>query len=148
MKRKTGFIIGGSLAVVVIVGSAAVLGYIYGGVKTPEQRALVYYNVCGNDIIDKFNDSMSSPDNLKKVAGEIEKKDHYADDATCVVALYFYHTTADASGSYSQKTDELYNKIKNLADKGVYASGRLKVPVNVEQLNLLRSKQSVPENKQ
>ncbi len=148
MKRKTGFIIGGSLAVVVIVGSAAVLGYIYGGVKTPEQRALVYYNVCGNDIIDKFNDSMSSPDNLKKVAGEIEKKDHYADDATCVVALYFYHTTADASGSHSQKTDELYNKIKNLADKGVYASGRLKVPVNVEQLNLLRSKQSVPENKQ
>ena len=148
MKRKTGFIIGGSLAVVVIVGSAAVLGYIYGGVKTPEQRALVYYNVCGNDIIDKFNDSMSSPDNLKKVAGEIEKKDHYADDATCVVALYFYHTTADASGSHSQKTDELYNKIKNLADKGVYASGKLKVPVNVEQLNLLRSKQSVPENKQ
>ena len=147
MKRKTGFIIGGSLAVVVIVGSAAVLGYIYGGVKTPEQRALVYYNVCGNDIIDKFNDSMSSPDNLKKVAGEIEKKDHYADDATCVVALYFYHTTADANG-HSQKTDDLYNKIKNLSDKGIYASGRLKVPVNVEQLNLLRSKQSVPENKQ
>lgn len=147
MKRKMGFVIGGSLAVVIIVSAAVALGYIYGGVKTPEQRALVYYNVCGNDIIDKFNDSMSSPDNLKKVVGEIEKKNHHADDATCVVALYFYYTTADANG-HSQKTDELYSKIKNLADKGIYASGRLKAPVNVEQLGLLRSKQSVPENKQ
>ena len=147
MKRKTGFIIGGGLAVIAAVVAAAALGYLYGGVETPEQRALVYYNVCGNDIIDKFNGSISSPDNLKKIAGEIEKKNHYADDATCVVALYFYHTTADANG-HSQKTDDLYNKIKNLSDKGIYASGRLKVPVNVEQLNLLRSKQSVPENKQ
>ena len=76
MKRKMGFIIGGGLTVIAAVVAAAALGYLYGGVKTPEQRALVYYNVCGNDIIDKFNGSISSPDNLKKISGEIEKKNH------------------------------------------------------------------------
>jgi hypothetical protein len=74
MKRKTGFIIGGGLAVIAAVVAAAALGYLYGGVKTPEQRALVYYNVCGNDIIDKFNGSISSPDNLKKIAATITKQ--------------------------------------------------------------------------
>ena len=59
MKRKMGFIIGGGLTVIAAVVAAAALGYLYSGVKTPEQRALVYYNVCGNDIIDKFNGSIS-----------------------------------------------------------------------------------------
>ena len=45
MKRKMGFIIGGGLTVIAAVVAAAALGYLYGGVKTPEQRALVYYNV-------------------------------------------------------------------------------------------------------
>ncbi len=149
MKRKTGIILGIIVIIALIAtGIAVIMGYVYGGIKVPDQRVVVHYNVCDDKVADKINDSIYSPDKLRQVVRDIEKKNHYLDDATCVATVYFYYATNNDLGRDTQKVNELYNKMKSLSDKGIYASGKLIISTNVEQLGNLRNKQTLPRNKQ
>lgn len=139
MSKKLGVIIGlGAVALAVAAAIATVLlGYVYIGVKQPEQTTTLRYVVCGDSEVNSFNEKMTSTDSLQSLISEVEKKSHYQDDPTCLVMAYYYYASGN-TGSDNGKVDDLYNRIRDLANSGSYASSKLSVSSSLTQLDYLK----------
>lgn len=88
------FIMLGVAALCIIASIIALVkGYAYVGIKEPKQKVQLTYQVCGNDIIQKYNAFYFPLNNQDRKAMTTMVKDitassGYADDPTCQAILF------------------------------------------------------------
>lgn len=133
-KRKIMVIVLAAVALLVI--AAGIL--IYAGrlaviIKEPHQKALLSVPVCGDDIVEKYNDaSLSEPkisgeyamdkEALSNLVTEIQDKAYYQQDPTCQTILYWVALfDSDTNG-----IKNAYNEVRNLYNKGLYANSNIR----------------------
>lgn len=90
--------------------------------------------VCGNNVVDKFNDAMymikregaSTPTideaGVKEIEKSIQETEGYEDDATCQTLLFW---TAIYHGNY-ELAKSAYGKVKSLHDKNIFANNNIR----------------------
>lgn len=113
MSKKIIFIGITSLLLLAVPVIFYLMGYAYIGLKDPKQKVVVSYEVCGQDIIAKYNDIVQNQNTgddafigkLASLAQEIESKPNYTKDPTCVYMAYSYYELKGDSG----KVKELYD---------------------------------------
>jgi hypothetical protein len=133
-KRKIIVIVLAAVALFVI--AAGVL--IYAGrlaviIKEPYQKALLNVPVCGNDIVEKYNNaSLPEPkisgeyamdqETLNSLVAEIQNKAYYQQDATCQTILYWVALfDNNANGAKNA-----YDGVRNLYNMGLYADSNIR----------------------
>ncbi len=113
MSKKIIFIGITSLLLLAVPVIFYLMGYAYVGLKDPKQKVVVNYEVCGQDIITKYNDIVQNQNTgdeafigkLATITQEIESKPNYTKDPTCVYMVYGYY---EIKGD-SAKVKELYD---------------------------------------
>lgn len=116
-----------AILVVLVIGLIAslVLGFLYMGIKKPNQRVVVQASVCtGDSVIKKLNEYLSDitnngdQDKAKQAIDYVTSQQDYASDPTCVEALsLFYYVNRDFKDFAGQ-----IDKLEGFADKGQYPS--------------------------
>lgn len=137
MKRRivTVIFIGIILASFISVGVLMSMGYLYAGVKKPNEIITASVHVCDANIIEKYNNYLKNGDKAEfrqAVEGFI-KNDDYKEDPTCAfVAIHYYlHISKDVN-----KAKELLNQLRQLAASGRYSVLSLQ---SVRSLDLVSS---------
>lgn len=100
------------------------LGFLYVGIKNPNQSVVIYRSVCSKDAnIDKINNYLSEITNgdltkTKEAIKYIKSQADYSSDPTCVEALAkFYFIDRDIRNLETQ-----ISEMKSLAGRGLYPS--------------------------
>ena len=127
MSKKT--LLAGAL-IVLAVGSLAAyfMGYLYIGIKSPNQRVSVNRAEagCGEAMLNRYNAvalplSQSGESTIKALASEIEGIADSKNDATCQTILF-------ASGNFvgdKAMATSAYDRVKALHAQGLYANSLL-----------------------
>lgn len=97
--------------------------------KNPEQRVIVVTNVCGDDIINKYNDAITKTsvgDNSGFVAidaliNNFTKNPDYQRDPNCLF-IKFQLTFHQANFEQAKQS---YDKIADLANDGIFVSSKI-----------------------
>lgn len=117
------------LAVVAIVVGLSLLGYIDIRFKSPQQRTVTAWHVCGSADVTKYNEAVMDLDEakkttrLKEVADSIEKYSNAKHDATCNYILLKYAMLSKNTTQVNQAFNDFKESIKT---EGVYASSELR----------------------
>lgn len=124
-----------------VVAAAYFLGWVYAGVKTPSQAAVLQPTVCDASIVTKYNEVLSSeafttgedgPDtaSLRALADEVSAKNDADKDPTCQYIIFsaaFYENKAD-------EAEAAYNRVKDLNDISIYINNNIETIISVEQM--------------
>lgn len=130
--------VGLATAVVVALAILYFTGYLYVGVKSPEQRVVVQGSVCDANLINKYNaatkifDQEDSKAAFKAVANDIEKARGYAGDPSCNFMLASTYVRLNDSA----KANSAISAYKKLVDRGALPDVRvneLKSPDELKQ---------------
>lgn len=130
--------IGIAVIVVAILAALYYMGYWYIGTKSPGQSVVAQFSICGDELIDKYNKTMTvfDPEEAKTsfqtVIDEIEKNKNYAKDPSC---------TFMAASSYMQlnntekanATIESYAKVVNSGKYPNVKINNLQAPAVLKQ---------------
>jgi len=132
-------------ATITAVAVLAASGVIYAGVKAPAQRVAVQTVVCGDEIIDRYNQlSLSVPlnpaaqQNLSRIVKDITAKGDYAKDPTCQAILWW---NAMQSRDAAEMKKAL-NSLKNLRNDGLYVDNNLMNTFSIPSMNSLTEEAS------
>ena len=137
-----GLPVGLGLVVCVI---AVLSGYLYIGLKQPQQVVQTPYRLCDTALIDEYNKvraaSQYSTDNntlakyqqdMQRVVDQVTAKPQYAQDPSCAYIVLAHHLY------YTQKADEAataYQQFETAVNRGSgYADYRLKGLVGLDEL--------------
>ncbi len=121
MKRRIVAVIfiGIILASFISVGVLMSMGYLYAGVKKPNEIITASVHVCDTDIIEKYNNYLKNGDKaeFRQAVEGFTKNDYYKEDPTCAfVAIHYYLHVKDVN-----KAKELLNQLRQLATSGRYS---------------------------
>jgi len=137
MRKAIKVTIGAVVGVAVIAAVLAVaLGYVSVTVKDPSDKVIVRAQVCGDDIIGKYNEAAKSDNfddhkaKLKEVFDGVSSREGYMDDATCAFIAYRYHLLQNEAEQINATVDSL----KRLTNDGVYPSLKLTNVQSIEQI--------------
>lgn len=128
-----------SIAIVALAaGALFVLGYVYVGIKSPEQKVAVSYRVCNSEVIDQYSKiNADSPQQerqaLTDVATRIKAIQHNEADPTCQTMLFF---AAFRTEDY-QGMRQPMKLIQSMHDKGIYADSDLQSGYSIKMMNSL-----------
>lgn len=128
--------------VVVLVAIGTVVFLMSSGrlavvMKQPSQKTLIVKNVCGEEMIDRYNTAFDIkhpekyPDTLKSIAKDIEANPDYAGDANCQYILYNYDILALQD---TQKATQTLTKLKQLSEQGQNPSMSFRVLNSIPEL--------------
>ena len=127
-----------SIALVVLVVMVG-LGFVGFSGKAPSARTVSVYNVCGQDIVDEYNNIVTSDaidssyyDKLNQIREKVDSLEHSDDDATCqyvIIRSSVANSDVDAAGN-------AFDKYQSLAEKGVYPNPNLMGQTSVESLRI------------
>ncbi len=127
--KKTTHLIILTVSILLIIGIIAsfIVGYLYAGIKSPNQKVVVMSNICNNDSdIEKLNGYLSeqtnssNTDKSKEAIDYIKSKNNYSSDPTCVEALYkFSYIGRDFAA-----LENYVKQLEDFANKGQYPSNR------------------------
>ena len=114
------------LLLIAIAGGVAayMMGYLYGGVKKPEQEVKLDTVVCDSNIVGKYNslafitDTDTGRANFDSLADDIKSKPDYADDATCQTILFLHARSTNNLGAMQNAA----SSIRRLNGQGVFAN--------------------------
>lgn len=91
--------------------------------------------VCGQDIIERYNTAYlrdgTHDDELKTIAKEVELREGYKRDPTCVMIAYKYYAY---QGYDYEKATQLIATMKSLVEKGRQVNSELSGSETVEQM--------------
>lgn len=104
-----------------------ILGYVYAGFKSPNQKVVINNSICSNaSDIEKLNvylsdlTNASNTDKAKEAISYIKSKDSYQKDPTCIEALYrFSYISRDFSSLKGY-----VNSLKDFAESEQYPSNK------------------------
>lgn len=138
--------IGILFTVIIVVLAAAVaaayfLGWVYAGVKTPSQAAVLQPTVCDTSVVTKYNEILSSEafttgedgpntSSLRSLADEVKAKNGADKDPTCQYIIF-------SAAFYENKADEAqaaYAKVKELNEASIYVNNTIQTIVSIEQM--------------
>jgi hypothetical protein len=100
------------------------IGVMYIGLKEHDQTAVVSWNVCDRDVVDRYNEfavgriNIAELDDLVK---EIEKRTHSSGDPTCVAIRLIHANFINNSDEIKKWRDTLIE----LNDDGLYPNNRM-----------------------
>jgi hypothetical protein len=146
MKKKITYLLSLVVVILLIAGLYS-LGYIYGGIKNPEQKAGVSYKVCGSELMTQFSEidtGIAEKDYqlLKDLATRIKKINHNDEDPTCQTMLF---VAAFRMEDYQQMRQPL-EKIQRLYVQGIFADSNLVGGYTLNRMQVL-SKQVLSETR-
>lgn len=140
--KQAGIIVGGLLILVGIVSSILLATGIMKLSFSSTSNSLVSGSrVCNSDIVTRYNGIIGSSvkseadrdavyANIKKLSDEVQSKDNYETDPTC---LYINFVTA-VNDANADKAVKYANQIDSLANKGVFIDTRLIGVISTTQL--------------
>ena len=150
-KKKVGITLGtkSRAAIVIIIiggiGGALAIGWLYAGIKQLDERVVVSKNICNDNLVAKYNESLSDTAKLKDLVSTITSKSGSDNDASCLYMRYYYRALIN-TGSQTDELNNTYHKIVALADKGIYPSPKLQTMTSLQQMEALRG--GVTQNNQ
>ena len=150
-KKKVGITLGtkSRAAIVIIIiggiGGALAIGWLYAGIKQLDERVVVSKNICNNNLVAKYNESLSDTTKLKDLVSTITSKSGSDNDASCLYMRYYYLALIN-TGSQTDELNNTYHKIVALADKGIYPNPKLQTMTSLQQMEALRG--GVTQNNQ
>lgn len=118
------------------VAVAMMTGYLTITVKEPSQNVAVRAQVCGDDVVSKYNAAIKADNldtyksQLKTVFEDVDKRAGKEDDATCAFVVYRYYL-------YENQTEQVNSAVENLkklSDEGAFPSNKLADPQSIEQI--------------
>lgn len=121
MMKKRGKIIAAIVALVVVasVVGLALAGYLYIGIKSPGESISKRYSICGDEIVNKYNDYSNSGSEdagaLKEIIDSFTSNDNYKNDATCGYIALQYYMYGDRN---KDQMNELLEQLEKLEEKG------------------------------
>lgn len=138
MKKQLPLIIvlGLLLLGVAAVAVAIMTGYLTVTVKEPSQNVAVRAQVCGDDVVSKYNEAIKAEtldaykSQLKTVFEDVDKRAGKEDDATCAFVIYRYYL-------YENQTEQVNSAVENLkklSNEGAYPSNKLADPQSIDQI--------------
>jgi len=137
MRKAIKVTIGAVIGVAGIVAVLAVaLGYVSVTLKNPSDKVTTHAQVCGDDVIGKYNEAAKSDDfdahkaKLKEVFDDVSTREGYREDATCAFIAYRYHLLQNEAEQINATVDSL----KRLTNDGVYPSLKLANIQSIEQI--------------
>lgn len=112
------------IVIAVVAGVVYLLnaGILYAGVKTADQKVLVYQNVCSDDLKNRFVTVMQPTSSDEKgtidtIHEEVEGLTDWATDPSCVyMNIQYYVTQGDA-----EKVSDLVRSYSSLGESGRFA---------------------------
>lgn len=118
------------VAVIVIGAALAAAGFVYVGLKRPEQRVTISTVLCGDDVVKAYNDAIDGK-NSEKIKGIINSftKGDYKKDPTCVYIALYYNTFIDRN---AEKAEEMLGVLGDLNRLGSNPSISLHGLLNME----------------
>lgn len=134
MSKKKVRVAAGAIVIILAGGLAAAFatGYLYAGVKQPQEKILKQQIVCGQDVIDKFN-AVKGEDIAKatsEVSAEVTKKPNYEVDPTCVYIKLF----SEIMSSKKDEAKATYQKLEALVANGHYINPNLQSIMSLQSL--------------
>lgn len=130
-QKKVGLVL--VLILVLFIFGLILLGRLVVVVKQPSQKVVLINRVCGDDIVDTYNqlsqykqsdatgNSIRDDAGLNKLASEIVTKKNYMNDPTCQTILISLALNADNYNDAKKALDAL----KRLSNKNLYADSNL-----------------------
>jgi hypothetical protein len=141
-KRKVMAIVLAAVALFVIaVGVLIYAGRLAVIIKEPYQKALLNVPVCGNDIVERYNDAtlfkpttgggyaMNMKD-LNSLTTEIQNRAYYQQDPTCQTILFWDALYDDDVSRAKIASDE----VRNLYNKGLYVNSDVLNPISLSAM--------------
>jgi hypothetical protein len=135
VKRKI-FLIPALIVIVVaaIIAGLLISGMVYAGIKKPAQKTQLVYQVCGNDVIDKYNqihtqrpetesENQKYEQDFNNLAKVIQERADSDKDPTCQYML-FSNFQRQGDTSNMRRTASL---IVKLNEDGQYINGKINV---------------------
>lgn len=135
----------GSIAVVVIllVGIGLAFGFIYIGVKQPNQTAANIVTVCTTSDIDKYNEIAELPvkndeelvskgERLQRYVDSIKSRSGFSSDATCAYMSYTAAVLTKDIDAAQTNIDTVTERAKD----GVYPSANLIDLMGIESMQI------------
>jgi len=117
-----------AILLIVLIAVGAFTGWIAITFKQPSGRVTVRTEVCGDDIIAKYNTATlnvspadPTPSAVTDLVADISKRANYQSDPTC---LYIEYTTLMQKNNYTEANNR-YEKMVKLADGGSYTSTKV-----------------------
>ena len=150
-KNKAGVTLGAKSRIVIAIiiigsfGGMLAIGWLYAGVKQPNERVVVSKDICNDSLVAKYNESLSDTTKLKGLVSTITSKNGSDSDASCLYMRYYYLALSN-TGSQTDELNNTYHKIATLADKGIYPSPKLQTMTSLQQMEALRG--GVTQNNQ
>lgn len=123
-------------AAIILAGGAVWLGYLTVGIKDPSQKVVIRTQVCGDDVIAKYNEAAKSDSvdtyktKLKAVFEDVTGRESNAEDPTCAFIVYRYHLIENQKDQINASVETL----KRLSDEGAYPSNKLTDTQSIEQI--------------
>jgi hypothetical protein len=132
------------VAVIIVIGVAAafLFGYLYAGIKSPEDSVSLskeetggYTVVCDRVVIEQYNATrpfLNTEDvvPLDSIAASIKKEAEYSQDPTCMAIIFW-------AAFWSQNQSEAQaalDTLLSLYDEGRFVNGNFRDPVSVSSL--------------
>lgn len=103
------------------------MGYLYGGVKSPQETVAVSWSVCSPDIIERYNKALQhertddADKALKVIVDEISSFPDAKKDPNCV----FMQLTYALQQGHVDGIKRFGGELKELANKDLFITGRL-----------------------
>jgi t-SNARE complex subunit (syntaxin) len=101
-------------------------GAVYVGTKDPKQQVVVRTIVCGDEMMQQFNDKMKETGfdqgMFVGIAKEITKLPHYNDDVNCTYMLAFNAMTTNNT----EDLEKSLNRLDEFSKEGLYPSNQVR----------------------
>lgn len=125
-----------------VIGYLLLSGVVAITVKSPNQKTATIASVCTTDIVTRYNESANSiiTDELSQqkadasviaLTKEIESKDGYLDDPTCV----YIGTVGSILAGDATKATQNIDRLKGLVEKGNYVNSSLSGLTSIDALS-------------
>lgn len=131
------------LLLTAVAVASVLLGWVKVSIKTPSQSVIVRTEVCGQDVINRYNSLYSATSNtedeyakneaaLEAFSQEVAQKVGAENDPTCQYIIFAGALTKDDSN----KAKQALETIVQLADEGHYVNTKLNGIIDIDQMKL------------